>query len=137
MANNAFPSSITFNSSYTNPLQINSETLISTNQLGGKWDVNQSGTAVETTTNTLALGPQLFANNQNITNVDLSGSNIQALGWANTSSLQNVLGSQNFTIPGGTNISNQLGTFANAQKLTTLTLPATCNQFGASGGNFY
>ena len=137
MANNAFPSSITFNSSYTNPLQINSETLISTNQLGGKWDVNQSGTAVETTTNTLALGPQLFANNQNITNVDLSGSNIQALGWANTSSLQNVLGSQNFTIPGGTNISNQLGTFANAQKLTTLTLPATCNQFGASVGNYY
>ena len=140
MANNAFPSTITFNSSYTNPLQINSETLISTNQLGGKWDVNQSGVAqTQNNVNTLALGPQLFANNQNITNVDLSGSNIQALGWAKTSSLTNVIGSGSFTIPTGsaTQTSNQLGTFANAQKLTTLTLPASCNQFGASGDNFY
>ena len=136
MANNAFPSTITFNSTYTNNLQINSDTLISTNQLGGKWNLNPEGTAAETTTNTLALGPQLFANNQNITNVDLSGSNIQALGWANTNSLTGVIGSQ-FTIPGGDQTSAQLGTFANAQKLTTLTLPASCNQFGASSDNFY
>ena len=137
MANNAFPSTITFNSTYTNNLQINSDTLISTNQLGGKWNLNPEGTAAETTTNTLALGPQLFANNQNITSVDLSGSNIQALGWAKTSSLTGVIGSGSFTIPGGTHTSDQLGTFANAQKLTTLTLPASCNQFGASGGNYY
>ena len=81
LANNAFPSSIKYQSTYTNNLQFGEDTLISNNALGGKWDVNQNGnTNSAVNTNTTTLGPQLFANDTNVNTIDLSGSNIQALG---------------------------------------------------------
>ena len=69
-------------------------------------------------TDTIFFGPQLFANNQSITSVDLSGSNIQSLEFGIGNNL------------GANSMSNILGTFANATKLTDITLPATCSQFG-------
>lgn len=114
---------------------------MSSNAFGGKWNLRGDGTTDDhtTVTNTLALGPQLFANNQTITEIDLSGSNIQALGYKNTGDLQSVLGGTTFTIPNGTanHPSTQLGTFANCTSLQKLTLPATCNQFGTGYNNYY
>ena len=69
-------------------------------------------------TNTIFLGPQLFQNNTAITSVDLSGSNIQALGFG----LQNGAGAGSIT--------NIYGTFKGASNLTNITLPASCSQFG-------
>lgn len=75
-------------------------------------------------TNTTFLGPQLFADNSSITSVDLSGSNIQALGFG----LGNGLGAGN--------IANVYGTFNGASNLKDITLPATCNQFGMTTSYF-
>ena len=75
-------------------------------------------------TNTIFLGPQLFANNQSITSIDLSGSNIQALGFG----LGNGLGAGS--------INNVYGTFNGASNLKDITLPATCNQFGMTTSYF-
>ena len=75
-------------------------------------------------TDTIFLGPQLFANNQNITSVDLSGSNIQSLGFGIGNNL------------GASSARNIYGTFANATNLTDITLPASCSQFGMTNSYY-
>lgn len=64
------------------------------------------------------MGPAMFTGSK-LTDIDLSATNIQALNYGDLSKLG--LGSdQNY----------EGGAFAHADKLETLTLPASCNQFG-------
>ena len=65
------------------------------------------------------FGPLKGNNNTNLTSVDLSNTNIEALNYGNVSQLG--LTSMQSTIQ---------GTFNGASNLTTITLPASCNQFG-------
>ena len=68
------------------------------------------------------FGPLTGNNNTSLTSVDLSNTKIQALNYGNVSQ-------SGLTIPSTSPIAIQ-GTFNNASNLTTITLPASCNQFG-------
>ena len=75
------------------------------------------------------FGPLKGNNNTSLTSVDLSNTNIQALNYGNMSQ-------SGLTNPSSSKIPYQ-GTFNNASNLTTITLPASCNQFGTAAFSNY
>ena len=80
------------------------------------------------------FGPLTANNNANLTSVDLSNTGIEALNYADLhqSITPPPAGNSRTADPDSTTtpISIQSGTFANATKLTEITLPASCSQFG-------
>ena len=117
MGANAFSASTLGNLtglSYTNPLQVTS----ALNNYG-------NGQFAGITSGSKYFGPMLMSNNSSITKIDLSGSDIEALNYADMGKTISVT-----TTSGSSNVSVETGTLFNASHLTDLTLPATCNQFG-------
>ena len=102
------------NLSYTNPLQVTS----ALNNYG-------NGQFAGITNGTKYFGPMLMSNNSSITKIDLSGSDIEALNYADMGKTISVTGTS-----GSSNVPVKTGTLYNAANLTDLTLPASCNQFG-------
>ena len=115
MGNNAFSnttlSNLT-NLSYTNPLQV-------TSALNNYGDGQFAGIA---NNGTKYFGPMLMSNNSSITKIDLSGSDIQALNYADMGA--------SITPTTGASVKVKTGALYNAANLRELTLPASCNQFG-------
>ena len=110
MGNNAFSASTLGNLtglSYTNPLKV-------TNALTSYGNGQFAGIA----SGSKYFGPMLMSNNSSITKIDLSGSDIEALNYADMGA----------TVSGSVKV--KTGALSNASHLTELTLPASCNQFG-------
>ena len=115
MGNNAFSATTLGNLtglSYTNPLQV-------TSALTSYGDGQFAGIA----NGSKYFGPMLMSNNSSITKIDLSGSDIEALNYAD-------MGASITPTGGGAKVPVKTGALYNASHLTDITLPASCNQFG-------
>ena len=103
---------------------ITHDTYVSNLQFDGSFNKIANGLlgGVVQNTNTIYMGPAMFTGSK-LTDIDLSNTNIQALNYGDMSQLGLGLSDQHYNG----------GTFAQASQLQTLTLPASCNQFGVYG----